>query len=341
MSQPIIPKPSFGLPEISIETEHPFSHENILEGKTASQLIGIESGPLSAPSQSWPLINEDSYGVQIKDKFCKKDTQDNNNYQNIYNSQIKTFDEQKIWIPPKRELPFLKPNEHRKKSPSPLEDLAPLPRPTPITQTDLSKPNSVKRNRKPGSNSPSTRSSRQRTKVVKSPAKSQPISNSMVGDKTVEKNSVSLPKNHVLIPTNIESKAASSATKRVASAHSGLKNKRKKMVDQSTQTEIEIGHDKEIRKSHNKMRTSKFPDIPSAPVKSIEMGVMSIEDSSMMPKGHKYPENILAVPRYTEAVDEVRNSLVQNFIIDNLESKEFLQLCKDIEFSWQKIILGI
>jgi hypothetical protein len=46
-------------------------------------------------------------------------------------------------------------------------------------------------------------------------------------------------------------------------------------------------------------------------------------------------------PGYAEADEEHRQTMLNDFICENLDNADFLQLCRDAEFSWRRIGLGM
>jgi hypothetical protein len=46
-------------------------------------------------------------------------------------------------------------------------------------------------------------------------------------------------------------------------------------------------------------------------------------------------------PGYAEADEEHRQTMLNDFICENLDNADFLQLCRDAEFAWRRIGLGM
>jgi len=53
------------------------------------------------------------------------------------------------------------------------------------------------------------------------------------------------------------------------------------------------------------------------------------------------PKELWQTPRYIEADEANRQNMLNDFICDNLENLDFLQLCQDVELVWRRIGLGM
>jgi hypothetical protein len=118
--------------------------------------------------------------------------------------------------------------------------------------------------------------------------------------------------------------------------------KRPKMVDAATQTQpLSNGDQTSVQRA---APASTPPDLvadtqsPASPPESYlnELDAF-ITKHNPRPK----PNELWQTPRYAEADEEHRHAMLNDFICENLENPDFLQLCQDAEFSWRRIGLGM
>ena len=133
--------------------------------------------------------------------------------------------------------------------------------------------------------------------------------------------------------TATKKRSAASAPIRPASV-----TKRPKMVSQSTQTQAFP-----IRNSHVAADPAAVgPVTPEAPPEAPPEDYLSALDNFVTKhKGRPAPKELWGAPAYAESDEEARQILLNDFICDNLENAEFLQLCQDAEKAWRMIGLGM
>lgn len=112
------------------------------------------------------------------------------------------------------------------------------------------------------------------------------------------------------------------------------------MVDQSTQTQILPGYDITLASlSANEISTSTTPaERPPAPPQDF-LGILEtfITRHQSEPTGKELWDR----PGYAQADEEQRQRILNEFICENLENPEFVQLCEDAEKTWRRMGLGM
>lgn len=270
---------------------------------------------------------------------------------------LESSDTYNAWIPPRRELPF--PNLRGSS-----KDLPPLPKPTPVSKVDAAEKTTVLAKKE--SSTPVPKPAKKRVAQRKSTAAKPPEEKLLAEPPPVNKTAKEPETDRATGAQEDEPSplAAKSAAARPPSAASGLQSKaaptkkrgaaaapvrpsssskRPKMVDQGTQTQKLLGHDHTI--------TMK-------PIPSNEVSVpITVEETSPAPPPHNYldeldafitrhkarpaPKELWEAPRYAEADEEQRQLILNDFICENLENEDFLQLCEDTEKAWRRIGLGM
>ena len=271
----------------------------------------------------------------------------------------------RLSIPPRRELPFPKPREIKPRSTSvlmvsPLSKSGPISRPKSATFGTEDKAIGQTKEQGPVA---VVKATRKRVAQRKSAA----IKPSEVADppppegknKTDPINSVLLPQDE-LSPLAAKSFAAAS---RPPSAASGFQSKatgpkkralpapslsvakRLKMVDQFTQTETIPSHD--LKAAQSVETRGSITDIVHqsqigalAPVSPPESYFGAIDTFISKHKTLASPKEIWEEPGWAEADEEERQLILNNFICENLANKDFLQLCEDMMSSWRLMGLG-
>ena len=272
----------------------------------------------------------------------------------------------KLWIPPKRELPFPKPRKSSNPKSTPTPDLPPLlPDPTHGTRTE-SLPKGPEAQAEAASTpvkkpAPKKRVAQRKATNGKPTAPQVPNEGASACEITEE----SIPKlasiqeePEELSPLASKSAAASfrpasapgliskailPPKKRTAPAtRPASAPKRPKMVDAATQTHpFSNGDQTSVQRA---APASTPPDLvadtqsPASPPDSYlnELDAF-ITKHNPQPK---YKE-LWQTPGYAEADEERRHAMLNDFICENLENPDFLQLCQDAEFSWRRIGLGM
>jgi hypothetical protein len=122
------------------------------------------------------------------------------------------------------------------------------------------------------------------------------------------------------------------------------------MVDQATQTQTLSGRDHTVARratppndaSSNvpKDRPAPVADSPAA-ASPPESYLDAVDKFVSTHKARPAPKELWQAPGYAEADEEQRQVLLNNFICDNLENADFLQLVQDTEKAWRRIGLGM
>lgn len=252
---------------------------------------------------------------------------------------------QDLLIPPKRTLPFI-PSKTRTSS---FVDLPPLPTPTPVVRSEsvirppilpgmtvnkaVTKPVKKrvaqrKSSIQPAAEKPSLVSAAPGLddgRVVPEPFPT--MSQGEVSPLAVK----SAAKRPVSAAAVLQTKATSTR-KRAAPSRPASAAKRPKMVDQSTQTELHS--DMIVQTPAN---TSSTRSLISPPEDYLE----AVDNFVTNHKARPPPTEIYNTPEYQDASPEEREILVNNFICENLQNPNFIQLCKDASNSWRRIGLGM
>jgi hypothetical protein len=267
-----------------------------------------------------------------------------------------------LWVPPKRILPFPKLREVSMQRSASISDLPALPKPTPI-----SRPGSANLPTKPPTPVPKPtkkRVAQRKPPVVKISeiARSPPLEKGGNADAAA---SQTMPQDE---PSPLAAKSAA-ATPRPASASSALQSKaapkkraaparptsaskRPKMVDQATQTQTLSGrdHTSALLSFRNEeppppiaapTPCSTPAPPPQAPPPPPESYLDAVDAFVTKHKARPPLQELWERPGYAEADVEQRHLLLNNFICENLENKDFLQLCEDTANAWRRIGLGI
>lgn len=281
------------------------------------------------------------------------------------------------WIPPKRELPFKRPQSvSRLLSSAP--DLPPLPKPTlkpkPLAgKTDLSKdatitvPLSTSASVLTPKPAPKKRIAQRKPPVSKAAI---PISGERTGtnapievEHTASNNAIIQDETSPLAaksaaaaltrpssaPLGLPSKAAAPVKKRTATPRPPPVNKRPKMVNQSTQTTPNMEREvhwaaKQVLSNHdvpelaqNTLSPAATAAIPPTPPESY---VKAVDDFITKYKDRPAPAKpveIWETAGYDEMDEEKRLDLINEFLCKNLENPQFIKLCEDMEHSWRRI----
>lgn len=243
------------------------------------------------------------------------------------------------WIPPRRELPFLKDRTNPKSRLSTIvepipesTDVAAVKAPIPSASLTLEAPKKVakrvaQRNRK---NKSDVQDDHELT-LTNAPNQASAVPT--IGERDS--------------PLASESLIASSKTvltKRPSSAMDTRlpKAKRPKMIDQSTQTQTLSGRDHMASLHALQGNTvANTHDHPKNPPSAAHPNLMDeIDEFVERNKSRPAPVDPWQTPRYAEASEEGRRAMVNDWICDNLENEDFRKLCEDVEDSWRRIGLG-
>ena len=276
----------------------------------------------------------------------------------------------RLSIPPKRELPFPKPGEMLPRFAS-VSTFSDGPKPPPITRPQsaifATEGQAIKQTKEqtqePGA-PPVVKVTKKRVaqrkstavkpaEVAESPPENQSKANGI--------SSVALPqdepsplatKSFAAVPrpkstTGLQSKATA-PKKRAAPARPSSVLKRLKTVDQFTQTETISSRDPAtaldlVRNPGTSGPVVAHPaSVPtSASVPPSESYLDAIDTFVSKHRSRPRPKEIWEQPGWAEADQDERQRILNNFICENLENKDFIQLCEDTMVSWRRIGLGL
>lgn len=246
------------------------------------------------------------------------------------------------FIPPKRELPFLKERENskiRRASANKLPELpisaAAAPTAIPISMAISTSGAPQKVAKRVAERNTRKKSPIQEEAVL--PNASHDVSNlpAMRREESQPAGKITSASVSFSAGTSLPSAAVSKKRPSSVVEEPLREAKRPRMVDQSTQTQTLSGrdHTAPLRAlSDSAANTTPVPPPPSR--------LDQIDDFVRANQSRPAPVDIFETPGYATASDEERQSMLNDWICDNLENEDFLQLCKDMEHSWRRIGLG-
>ncbi|KAK0121167.1 hypothetical protein ONS96_011347 [Cadophora gregata f. sp. sojae] len=265
-------------------------------------------------------------------------------------------DLQSLTVPPTRESPFSPPDLAPRSSSA--IDLPPLPKPTPITKANITNLDNLGTSSGSAIVAPIKRVAQRKPRALKAanPSALSPL-------KTVTREMVVTPPLTRIEDAPSPLAAKSAALSRPASAASGLvskatapitkrvpapirppsSTKRQKMIDQSTQTQTLSGRDHTV-KEKLAVTNNFLEDAAALTPKLAAPPQLFLNDLDTFVANHRdraVPQEIWQMPGYAEADAERRQVLLDDFICQNLENADFLQLCADTEVAWRRIGLGM
>lgn len=277
---------------------------------------------------------------------------------------IEHSDLMKLWIPPKRELPFPKPRKSSNSKSSSTPDLpSVLPKPTSQTTDSLPKAQEVQADaastpvKKPA---PKKRVAQRKATNTKPPG--QQVLNEEAPANEIIKESIPKLASIQEEPDQFSPLAAKSASAsfRPASAPGLISKailppkkrtappprpasiaKRPKMVDAATQTQALSGRDHFAARSTAPNSTPDFVADTPSPASPPESYLNDLDAFITKHNPQPKPKELWKTPRYTGADEAHRQMMLNDFICENLENPDFLQLCQDAEFAWRRIGLGM
>lgn len=264
-------------------------------------------------------------------------------------------------VPPKRELPFPKPREVSKKRSASISSLPPLPKPTPASHPGSANFAMKEKESSAVAKTRKKRIAQRKSTIVKaleiaespSPEKRSSVDGTPSQAAPEDEPSPLATKSAAVAsgPTSaapgLQSKA-SAPKKRAAPARSSSAAKRPKMVDQSTQTQTLSGrnHTTALQSFRNEEIPAPViappPPTPTpTPAAPTESYLDAVDTFVTRHKARPSPQELWERPGWAEADVEQRQHLLNNFICENLENQEFLQLCEDMAVAWRRIGLGV
>lgn len=276
-------------------------------------------------------------------------------------------------LPPRRELPFPRPQSAEMVRSASASDLPPLPKPTPMARagssivstepakvvskviaTPVPKPATKKRiaQRKAPVVKPVVQEPPPRE--ISSPSNSPPAVNVKVFSKVITGNSTEEEPSPLAAKSAAASSSRPSSTsglpskativkKRAPPARPASAAKRSKMVDQSTQTQTNSLDTPTAVSRTNVSANVPPPVTPNAgPTPSVPPTYLNMIDTFLTNhQGRPAPKEVFQTPEYEQASVEERHYMVNDFICENLENSDFLALCEDVGMSWRRLGLGM
>lgn len=358
MSQPILPPPSSGNStspaSASLYISQIQSQRDEISGRVEATSRLVSASPFF-PSTS----NAETSAAEISHS---------SDSQRPSSTLIEHSDIMKMWIPPKRELPFPKPRKASKALSSSAPEVPPTsPKPTSMTRTE-SIPRATEASDDAASTpvkkpAPKKRVAQRKAPNAKSAGQQLPIEDLPATEMTEE----SIPKlasireePEELSPLAAKSAAAATSLRPASAPGFTSKailppkkraappprptstSKRPKMVDRGIQTQALSGRD---HTSAQKLRpTSPPPDlVADTPSPASPPGSYLNDLNAFITKHNPQPKakELWESPGYAEADEEHRQTMLNDFICENLDNADFLQLCRDAEFAWRRIGLGM
>jgi hypothetical protein len=276
---------------------------------------------------------------------------------------------EQLTIPPKRELPFPKPREIRPRSIS-VSEFSPLPKPTPMSRpksASLTTQDQAIDQTKDTDSTPVVKATKKRVaqrksttvkppEIAESPPPAQPskvdaaTSQASPQDEPspLAAKSIATASRPTSAASALQSKTAA-PKKRAAPARPPSAAKRPRMVNQCTQTEMISDRDLAIALQTLRKESASAPifaqltptSVPAPATLPPESYLDAIDNFVTKHKVRPAPKELWEQPGWAEADEEQRQMLLNDFICDNLENKDFLQLCEDAAVAWRRIGLGI
>jgi hypothetical protein len=279
----------------------------------------------------------------------------------LHSSDIHDF-----WIPPRQELPFPNPKDIGNARPSSVSDLPLLPKPTPVsrvtltanppkttheeaTKSPLPKPVSKKRvaQRKEStiSDTQEQNDHLSSTESVAANFLTDEIVNASPEDEPSPLAAKSAAAAQSSTMSGLHSKAMAVKKRNAMPIRSPSVTKRPKMVDQSTQTQTLSGRDHTA--GMRAMSTDKISDSAdkssafTPPVDPPEIYLRHLDAFVTKLKDRAAPKELWETTGYADGDEEMRSIILNDFICENLENRDFLQLCEDTGKAWRRIGLGM
>ncbi|KAI1006409.1 hypothetical protein K3495_g1815 [Podosphaera aphanis] len=339
--------------KLPVNSDHFTSMSQSLDKNFENQSSEVSGPPIVSPFlQSQADLGMTSE-AQMVDLLTSQRSELNIDQSEPVSNVRKPTESHNLWIPPKRELPFARPQTKVRSSSSPFKDFPPLPKPTPVTKENCD-------NLDNSTSEKSCLSMKEKKQMTKKRApsrkaatqahskKQQDSDKSIIGNQLVIENTkLSSTKKRVASrPASAPSKPLSKRItlklaplkKQMTSAPSTCsKSELPKMIDQGTQTQ-DRPESKEFAPSRDEVNIVIDSPSPGPPPQHY-LGL--VDDFVMKHKARPSSKELWETPEYINADEEIRRSLVNNFICENLDNKDFLQLCEDVELSWQRIGIGL
>jgi hypothetical protein len=270
-----------------------------------------------------------------------------------------------MWIPPKRELPFPKPRKSSNSKSSATTDISPLlsnrvsetPTDSLLKGQKVQAHTSLTPVKKPA---PQKRVAQR--KATKSKSTSQQVpeeeapANDIIEDSIPKLASIQEEPDQL---SPMTSKGAASSL-RPASAPGLISKailppkkrpappprpastaKRLKMVDAATQTQALSGCDRAASQRAAPANTPELIADKQSPASLPESYLNELEKFITKHNTRPISKELWQTHEYAEADEAHRHIMLNDFICENLDNPNFLQLCQDAEFAWRRIGLGM
>ncbi|KAF4637206.1 hypothetical protein G7Y89_g877 [Cudoniella acicularis] len=354
-------------------------YSSILDSNMKSQLARISEGvetssrTLPAPpffSTRYNSTNPEGFlsSVSTSDDPFSQNDNSTSNPTRPWSTPGDPVHLQDLLIPPRRELPFPKPRE-KARSIS-VTDLPPLPKPTPVNKVDGSvtpaREKSMEKEPTPTHKPAKKRVAQRKPSTVKNAQEKAPTKEASSQAKTstsvIAINQATIleqppPQNDEPSPlaaksaatsrpssatSKLQTKATTARKRSTAPARPSSASKRSKMVDQCTQTDMLSDRDHIVlRRSTSASNVLDLVDNVPIPDSPQEDYLNTLDYFVSKYKARPAPKELYDTPGYAEADEEERGVLINDFICENLDSADFLQLCEDTEKAWRRIGLGM
>ena len=355
MSQPILPSPILGNIGSRASTSLYISQMESQRDVGFADAAAIPGQPSASPFFS----SANEQGSIGGERFTHA--------QRPSSTPIENGDAFNMWLPPRRELPFSKPrlSSNPKASSTPdipsisskphsemrtesLPQIRQVPGNVDVTSTPVKKPAPKKRvaQRKSNTKPAAEEGSNEEASVTE-------IRVTEIREETIPKLPSIREVSEELSPLAAKSAAASfrpaSAPGLISKAILPPKKrsappsrppsaaKRPKMVDVATQTPASKSSSETVAPNDRPGLVADAPSPASPPESYLNELDAFITKHNPQPR----PKELWQTPRYIEADEAHRQNMLNDFICDNLENPDFLQLCQDAQFAWRRIGLGM
>ncbi|KAG9241256.1 hypothetical protein BJ878DRAFT_398982, partial [Calycina marina] len=109
-----------------------------------------------------------------------------------------------------------------------------------------------------------------------------------------------------------------------------------KMVDASTQTQTLTGQDHTSTPEQSNIAKTPQSCHPVSPPQDFNDTLEGYISKHACPAPRERQMELWETPGYADMDDEERNALFHDFVCENLDNKDFLQLLGDMHVAWQK-----
>jgi hypothetical protein len=110
------------------------------------------------------------------------------------------------------------------------------------------------------------------------------------------------------------------------------------MVDQATQTQTLSGRD---HSASQRKVPGIVPELVVDPPSPPDTYLDVLDAFVAKHRDRPALKELWETPGYADADQEHRDKILNDFVCENLENPDFIQLCQDTEISWRRIGLGM